>query len=102
MSPKKANSKPNPLEEKITEAEIALLADKLDKWGRKLPANEKILLDMIIARAASADLKAGDEYSMTDTKRIVTDALTPYRMVGSRKSWMRDGPLWARWSSRQY
>jgi hypothetical protein len=86
------------------------LAANLDSWAKTLPDTQQALLRELLGRSERQELTIGDgNYTIeTSLEQAVIDALAPARVAPKPpkplppKGWVRGGPLWARWSSRQY
>jgi predicted nuclease with TOPRIM domain len=84
---------------------VRKLAQKLDSWAKTLPETEQALLRQLLGRCERQKIKIGeDSYTIEgNVEQAVMDALAPLAK-GRRppRAWVQGGPLWARWSSRQY
>ena len=94
----------------VTEASIKSVVEKLDQLEKGLPFEEQAALRLLMSRVDRTVLSDyGPEELMLPNIRIAAQEIlsrlvTPSDMISfspsASGSWVRGGPLWARWSSR--
>jgi hypothetical protein len=114
------NKEERTVETKITPEDMVKFVGKLEDWGQTLPDKEQVLLQILLALAHNSPKNAETRLDLEDFEKLAKQALQgivkqsltftesqPTERVAKmpprmKKAWVRGGPLWCKWSSRQY
>jgi hypothetical protein len=100
MSMTEPTPEEKPTFHRVTEEEIAALADKLAASGETLAPDERALLEVLVQRARTvtpADVRAEQfRTGLTDALRGLIDAQQRAWGADKQDAWVRIDPIWVR------